>query len=138
MKIKNPAIIAAIRKAAHTLNVTPDEILDYVLGNTAERIETDPVDVLTDLAHFRYDTAAQARTAAERLEEVATSEALEGRTHFSICCEVVEDQDGFRLEVNQLHPNGGKWCLSSGPGPAPEARDETEEDDRADWWKESD
>jgi hypothetical protein len=135
MKINNPAIVAAIRKAAHTLNVTPDEILDYVLGYTAECIETDPVAVLTDIAHFRYDTAAKARIAAERLDGMAVSEALEGRTRFSISCEVVEDQDGFRLVVNQLHPNGGKWCLASGPGPAPEARDETEDDE--DWWKKS-
>jgi hypothetical protein len=114
MKIKNPAIVAAIKKAAHTLNVSADEVLEYLLEDTAERMENNPIDLLTDIAHFVYETEAEAQTAAERIADLAISEALDGKTEITVDSEIVESEEGgYRVRVHELRPGRGYWVPAS-------------------------
>jgi hypothetical protein len=138
IQTNNPTIVSAIRKAAHVLNVSPTDILEYCLIDFAERLKENPSLFLSEIAEgFAHPAKDQAETAAARLSELAAGELSEGKTQFVIACEVVERQDGFGLSVEQFHPANGIWLSSSGPLNVSfeEPSEATEEEDDEDWWK---
>jgi hypothetical protein len=110
MKIENPAIVAAIEKAAYALNVSPSNVVENLLTEFVERMQSAPSEYICEFSIcWLHRTQAQAEIAAERIAESAVSDALEGRTQLTVNCEVVEAADGFIVSVDQLYPGSGKW-----------------------------
>jgi hypothetical protein len=110
MEIENPAIVAAIEKAAYVLNVSPSKVLGNLLTEFVERMQSVPSEYICEFATcFLHRTQVRAEIAAERIAEQAVSDALEGRTQLTVNCEVVKAADGFLVSVDQLYPGSGKW-----------------------------
>jgi hypothetical protein len=55
-----------------------------------------------------FALAYQSKIATDRMEELAVSDALEGRTKLTVNCEVVEKAEGFLVRFDRLFPNG-EW-----------------------------
>jgi hypothetical protein len=141
MKIENPTIVAALKKAAYIANLTPSEVLEYFVGQLVDDMENNPIDVLERLVRdFRRAKREDAETAGERLDEFAAGEHMEGRTQFTVACQAVETEDGFEVLIEHLHPKRGKWEPAL-PGkwkpslPPPAGEDEDDNEGLADWWK---
>lgn len=131
MKIEDPAIIAALQKAAYALNLSPSQIIAGLLSGFVEQMQEAPAQYLCEFSTcFPHQTESAAEIAAERLSEFVASESLEGRTQFTVACKVVEHESGFAVHVDQLHPNNGLWLAADGSGPLPKG-----DEDQADWWK---
>jgi hypothetical protein len=110
MKIENPALVAALEKAAYTLNVSPSKVLETLLSEFVERTQSVPSEYICEFSTcFLHRTQVQAEIAAERIAELAVSDALEGRTELTVNCEVIKAADGFLVSVDQLYPGSGKW-----------------------------
>jgi hypothetical protein len=129
MKIENPTIISALKRAAYIANVTPSNVLDYYLAGLVSSLENSPLDPLIELVSaFRHEDQVAAEVAAGRLAEFAAGEHIEGRTQFTVDCEVVEGDDGFEVMVERLHPKRKRWESALGI---------EDQEDGADWWKQS-
>jgi hypothetical protein len=131
MKIQNHAIVAALQRAAHLLNVPPATIVEELLSEFAERMQDAPSEFISEFSTcFPHRTELDAEIAAERIAELAASDAREGKTELTVACEVVEDEGGFLVAVSQLHPASGRWQSSDGSESGSPA-----DEDGADWWK---
>src|SRR5580704_4193512 len=118
--IQNHSIVAALEKAAHILNVPPSTIVEELLSEFAERMKNAPSEFISEFSTcFPHRTEIAAEIAAERIAELAASDALEGKTELTVACEVVEDKDegGFLVAVSRLHPASGRWLSADGSGP---------------------
>jgi hypothetical protein len=135
MNITNPAIVAALERAAYIANVTPSDVVEHFLEHLVSDLQNDSIGVLGLLVgSFRHEDRAAAEVAAERLAEFAADEHIEGRTEFTVACEVVEGGDGYEVLVEHLHPKRGKWEPAL---PPPAGEDEDDNENGADWWKQS-
>lgn len=136
MKIKNPAIVAAIEKAAYTLNLSPSQIIEGLLDDFVDRMQNAPAEYFCEFSTcfppHRAEVAAE--IAADRIAELAVSESLEGRTQITVACEVVRAAGGFLVHVDDLHPNNGLWLSGDGSEPRPGLHAGDDKED-ADWWK---
>jgi hypothetical protein len=129
MNIENPALIAALQKAAYALNVSATEVVETLLEDFVERMQTVPSENICEFSTcFLYRTQAQAEIAAERIAELAVSDALEGRSQMTVNCRVVKAADGSLVRVEYLHPAIGKWRSDDDDSIALG-------DDGGDWWK---
>lgn len=110
MKIENPAIVAAIQNAAYALNVSPSTILEILLSEFVERMESVPSEYVCEFSTcYLHPTETHAEIAAERIADLAVSDALEGKTQLTVNCKVVEAAGGYLVSVDQLFPGSGKW-----------------------------
>jgi hypothetical protein len=137
MKIENPAIVAALERAAYVLNLSPSEVIETLLSSFVESMQETPSQYICEHSReFPHRTGPDAEVAAERIAELATSEALEGKTAFTIACEVIEGRAGFLVRVKQLHPRSGVWLDADG-GELSAFGGDDGEDDGEDWWKQT-
>ena len=131
MKIENPAIVAALQKAAYALNIAPSEVLERMLSDFVDQMQRAPSEYIAEYSMcYPHRTESEAEVASERIAELAVSDALEGKTEFSVACEVVEGENGFLVRVNQLHPARGSWIAADA-----DIHPRTEEEDDGDSWK---
>ena len=106
MNIENPEIVAALQKAAYALNLPTTEVAENLLKEFVERMQKSPSEYICEFSPcFRHRTKA----AADRIAELAVSDALEGRSQLTVNCQVVKAADGFLVSVDQLYPGSGKW-----------------------------